>query len=166
MLTKSNYHEWSLLMKVKLQVRWLWEVVHVGDVSYNDDRRALEALCTAVPTKLGASLANKATAKLAWELIAMACVSGDRVHRATLQRHRREWKGLAFQPSEQVEDFAVRLTNLMEQMARNGDADLTEDHTVEKFFRCTDRHVDQDAPRLRATHYRGHDQEAQGGAGP
>jgi hypothetical protein len=116
MLTKSNYHEWSLLMKVKLQVRWLWEVVHVGGVSYNDDRRALEALCTAVPTKLGASLANKATMKLAWELIAMACVSGDRVHRATLQRLRREWKGLAFQPGEQVEDFALRQTNLMEQM--------------------------------------------------
>ena len=43
MLTKSNYHEWSLL-KVKLQVRHLWEAVHIVVGSYDDDRRALEAL--------------------------------------------------------------------------------------------------------------------------
>ena len=65
MLTKSNYHEWRLLMKVKLQARWLWEAVHIGGVSYDVDRWALEALCAAVPTELGASLANKAKVKLA-----------------------------------------------------------------------------------------------------
>ena len=53
-------------MKVNLQARRLWGVVvHVGGVDYDDDRRALEALCTAVPTELGTSLANKATTKLA-----------------------------------------------------------------------------------------------------
>jgi hypothetical protein len=56
-----------------------WEAVHVGGIDYNDDRRALEALCTAVPTKLGASLANKVMTKLAWESITMACIGGDRV---------------------------------------------------------------------------------------
>ena len=95
MLSKSNYHEWSLLMKVKLQARRLWEAVH-GGVSYDGDRRALEALCVAVPTELGASLANKATVKLAWESIAAACVGGDLVRWAMLQRLRGEWEGLAF----------------------------------------------------------------------
>jgi hypothetical protein len=69
MLTKSNYHEWSLLMKVKLQARRLWEAVHVGGVDYNDDRRVLEALCTTIPAELDASLANKATAR--------SCAPGD-----------------------------------------------------------------------------------------
>ena len=96
MLTKGNYHEWSLLMKVKLQARRQWEAVHVGGVEYDDDRRALEALCAAVPTELGASIANKATTKLAWESIAAARVGGDRVRRPTLQRLRGEWEGLAF----------------------------------------------------------------------
>ena len=96
MLTKSNYHEWSLLMKAKLQARRLWEAVHVGGVSYDDDRRALEALCATILTELGASLANKATAKLMWESIAAARVGGGRVRRATLQRLRGEWEGLAF----------------------------------------------------------------------
>ena len=65
MLTRANYHEWSLLMKVKLQARGLWEAVAYGDVIYEDDRRALEASCAAVPADLGAALANKPTAKLA-----------------------------------------------------------------------------------------------------
>ena len=64
MLTRANYHEWSLLMKVKLQARGLWEAVAYGDIVYEDDRRALEALCAAVPADLGAALANKPTAKL------------------------------------------------------------------------------------------------------
>ena len=90
MLNKSNYHEWSLAMKVKLQAQWLWEAVHVGSVDYDDDRRTLEALCTTAPTELGASLANKATAKLAWESIAATRISGDRVCRVMLQRLRGE----------------------------------------------------------------------------
>ena len=84
MLTKSNYHEWSLLVKVKLQARWLWEAVHVSSIDYDDDHQALEVLCSTVPTELGASLTNKATAKLVWESITVACISRDRVHRAML----------------------------------------------------------------------------------
>jgi len=136
MLTRANYHEWSLLMKVKLQARGLWEAVAYGGVVYEDDRRALEALCAAVPADLGAALANKPTAKLAWEAIATRRLGGERVRRATLQRLRGEWESLAFQPGEQIEDFALRLTNLMEQMAINGDTDLDEERAVEKFLRC------------------------------
>ena len=136
MLTKSNYHEWSLLMKVKLQARHLWDAVHLGGVTYEEDRRALEALCAAVPLDIAASIANKRTAKLAWDAIALRRVGGDRVRRATLQRLRGEWEGLAFQPGEHVEDFAVRLSSLMEQMKLNGDTDLTEERAVEKLLRC------------------------------
>ena len=63
-------------MKVKMQARQLWEAVDVGGASYNDDRRAMEVLCAAVPTELAASLANKRTVKLAWESIATARI-GD-----------------------------------------------------------------------------------------
>ena len=72
------------------------EAVHTGGVDYDDDRRALEALCAVLPTELGASLANKAMAKLAWESIAAARIGGDRVRRAMLQRLQGEWIGLAF----------------------------------------------------------------------
>jgi hypothetical protein len=108
-------------MKVKLQARQLWEVVHIGDVEYNEDRRALEALYAVVPLDVAATIA------LRW-------ISGERVHRATLQRLRGEWEGLTFKPGEQVEDFAMWMTNLMGEMARNGDTDLTEECAVEKFL--------------------------------
>jgi hypothetical protein len=37
MLTKRNYNDWSLLMKVKLQARQLWNVVEFGDVEFHED---------------------------------------------------------------------------------------------------------------------------------
>jgi len=61
MLTKTNYHEWSLLMKVKMQARQLWETVEVRGVDFHDDWQALEALCAVVTPELGASLATKAS---------------------------------------------------------------------------------------------------------
>jgi hypothetical protein len=124
MLTRSNYYEWSLLTKVNLQTCFLWDAIKFDDIYYEQDRRALEAICAAVPPEIGATIANKPTAKLAWEAIEARLVGSYRVRRATLQRLGGEWEGLTICPDEQVEDFAVRLTNLMEQMVRNGDTDL------------------------------------------
>lgn len=115
----------------------------LDDVDYEQDRRALEALCATVLPEMGAAIANKATAKLAWEAIATRRIGGDRVRRATLQRLRREWEGLTFQPGEQVEDFALRLTGLMEQMARNGNTDLNEERAMEKFLWCMPKRYEQ-----------------------
>ena len=53
MLTRSNYYEWSLLMKVKLQARFLWDAIKYDSADYEQDRRALEALCAAVPPEIG-----------------------------------------------------------------------------------------------------------------
>jgi len=143
MLTRSNYYEWSLLMKVKLQARFLWDAITCDDVDYEQDRCALEALCAAVPAEIGATIPNKPTAKLAWEAMEARRVGSDRVRRATLQRLCGEWEGLTFRPDEQVEDFAVRLTNLMEQMVCNGDTDLDEGRSVEKFLRCMPKMYEQ-----------------------
>lgn len=93
-------------------------------------------MCASVPIELSTSIPNKTMTKLAWDAIAAARVGGDSIRRATLQRLRGEWEALAFRTGEQVEDFVVRLTNLMEQMARNGDTDLMEERPMEKFLRC------------------------------
>jgi hypothetical protein len=47
-LTKTNYVEWAAVMRVRLQVRHMWEAVRYGDVDYYEDRRALDALIAAV----------------------------------------------------------------------------------------------------------------------
>jgi hypothetical protein len=61
MLTKTNYDEWSLPMKVKMQARQLWDVVE-DDVDFHNDRRAVEALLAGIPLEVGATLADKALA--------------------------------------------------------------------------------------------------------
>ncbi len=63
MLTKTNYAEWAIVMKMKLQARHMWGAVRYGDVDYGEDRRALEVLLAAVPTEIQSSIASKRTAK-------------------------------------------------------------------------------------------------------
>jgi hypothetical protein len=87
-----NYDSWSLLMKLKLQARHLWEAVEVGDVDFHDDRTALEAICSGVPTEMVPILATKASAKAAWEAIRMMRIGDDRVRKSTAQNLRAEYE--------------------------------------------------------------------------
>jgi hypothetical protein len=98
MLTKTNHAKWSMVMKVKMQAQRMWDVVRYGDADFNEDRRALEALLAAVPTEMHSSLANKQTAKDAWDANAVARISNDRARRSTLQKLRQVWENLAFKP--------------------------------------------------------------------
>ena len=109
--------------------------VRYGDADFDEDRRALEALLATVPTEMHSSLVNKRTAKDAWDAIAAARIGSARVRRSTLQKLRQEWENLAFKPGENVDDFALRLNTLMQQLARYGDDDIDEERAVEKFLR-------------------------------
>jgi hypothetical protein len=51
-LTRSNYMEWSLVMKVSLQAVGLWDVIYSGAGEYHDDRSALAVLLPAVPQEM------------------------------------------------------------------------------------------------------------------
>jgi hypothetical protein len=51
-LTKTNYVEWAVVMRVRLQVRHMWEVVRYDDVDYYKDRRALDTLIAAVQPEM------------------------------------------------------------------------------------------------------------------
>jgi hypothetical protein len=55
-LTKTNYVEWATVMRVRLQVRHMWEAVRYGNVDYYEDRCALDALIAAVPSEMQFSL--------------------------------------------------------------------------------------------------------------
>ncbi|CAA6674425.1 unnamed protein product [Spirodela intermedia] len=63
MLTKTNYSDWALLMKVKLRARLLWTAIEKGGVEPHEDMQALDALCSAVPPEMWPVIANKETAK-------------------------------------------------------------------------------------------------------
>ena len=135
-LTKTNYVEWAGIMKVRLQVRRMWEAVQDSNVDHLEDRRALDALIAAVPPEMQFSLSNKRTAKEAWDAIAAARIGSDRARKSTLQALRKEWENLGFKPGEDVDDFALRLNTLLQKMVKFGDATYTEERAVEKLFRC------------------------------
>jgi len=135
-LTKTNYVEWAAVMRVKLQVRHMWEAVRYGDVDYDLDRRALDALIAAVPPEMQFSFTSKRTAKEAWDAIAAARIGSDRARKSTLQALRKEWENLAFKPGEDVDDFALRLNTLLQKMVQFGDDTYGEERAVEKLFRC------------------------------
>lgn len=82
-LSKTNYNEWSLRMKLKMQARHIWDAVEFDDAEYDDDRSALDAICSAVPEEMVSALATKATAKEAWEAIKTLRIGDDRVRKAT-----------------------------------------------------------------------------------
>ena len=87
MLTRSNYNEWTLLMRVNLQAQGLWHTVEPEEgetIEYREDRRlAFAAILRFVPPEMLASLSTKRTAQSAWEGIKSrdAGVSLHQAHR-------------------------------------------------------------------------------------
>jgi hypothetical protein len=118
-------------MRVRLQVRHMWEAVRYGDVNYYADRRTLDALIAAVPPEIQFLLFKKRTAKEAWDAIVAARIGSDRARKTTLQALRKEWENLAFKPGEDVDDFALCLNTLQQKMVQFG-----EERAAEKLFQC------------------------------
>ena len=59
-LTRTNYGEWSVTIKVKLRARRLWNAVDKGTKNKEDDMSALEAILAVVPTEYRESLGQRA----------------------------------------------------------------------------------------------------------
>ena len=132
-------------MRVRLQLRHMWDAVQYDDVDYDEDRRALDALIAAVPPEMQFSLSEKVTAKEAWDVIAAARIGSDRARKSTLQALRKEWENLAFKPGEDVDDFALRLNTLLQKMVTFGDDTYDEEKAVDKLFRCVPERYRQTA---------------------
>ena len=82
MLMRTNYAEWSVLMKVMLKARRLWAAVTVGTADEEDDQSAMEAILKSVPAEYIVPLGAKDSAKEAWESLEMMQLGGDRVRKA------------------------------------------------------------------------------------
>ena len=82
-LTRTNYEEWSVTMKVKLRVRRLWNAVDKGTDNEKDNMSALEAILAAVSAEYREPLGAKSSTKEAWEAIAAMPGGSDRAKKAT-----------------------------------------------------------------------------------
>ena len=50
-LTRTNYGEWSVTMKVKLRARWLWKAIDQGTEDEEEDCSVMEVILTVVPSE-------------------------------------------------------------------------------------------------------------------
>ena len=108
-LTRTNYGEWALTMKVKLRARRLWNAVDKGTKNEEDNMSALEAILAAVLMEYREPLGVKSSAKEAWEAIAMMHVGSGRTKKAMAQLLKQEYANLKFKDAELVEDFSLNL---------------------------------------------------------
>ena len=107
-LTRTNYGEWAVTMKVKLRARRLWNAIDKGTDVEEDDMSALDAILTTVPAEYREPLGAKKSGKEAWEAIAAMRVGSDRVKKATAQLLKQEYANLKFKDGEAAEDFSLR----------------------------------------------------------
>jgi len=142
MLTKTNYAEWSVMMKVMLRPRGLWEVVNFDDIPEHEDLMAMEAISKSVPADMVVMMTNKGSAKAAWDDIKTANVSVERIHRAKAQTLRGEFDTLVFKDGESVDEFAVWISTVVQQLRTLGD-DNSEPTVVRKFLQALPPHFHQ-----------------------
>ncbi|KAF8783882.1 hypothetical protein HU200_000329 [Digitaria exilis] len=132
-LTRSNYSEWEVMMKVMLKARGLWQVIDSGTDDEQEDQMAMETILKAVPPEFVTTLGSKDSATEAWDCLKTMRLGGDWVRKAKVQQLRREYEAIAFREGEAVEDFALRLTTVVTQLAQLGDK-IGDEETVAKYL--------------------------------
>jgi hypothetical protein len=133
-LTKTNYSDWTLLMKVKLKPQTLWSVIEDDGTDQQEELMVLDKLCGAVPPEMVPTIAKKETTKEAWNVIATMRVSDDRVKKAMTQQLRRKFDLITFDDDETVEDYALRLSGMAVHLATLGE-EVKDSEVIVKMFR-------------------------------
>ncbi|CAN6286494.1 unnamed protein product [Urochloa humidicola] len=142
MLTRANYHDWSLVMKVSLEALGLWDAVEAAKPEHREDRLALAAILCAVPTDMKASLAVKKTAKEAWAAVNTARVGDERVKQASVQRLLKEFETVVHVDGENIDDLAARIDGLAVQLRELGET-MEDMRVVRKILRVVPKRYNQ-----------------------
>jgi hypothetical protein len=140
LLTKTNYTEWALIIKIKLQAGNLWEAIQPGDVTLQEDRMALDTITSAVPQEMLASLAVKDTAAEAWEAVGSLRISSEAIRNARAQRLRTEFESIRFKEGESVDDFTMRLGSLLAELGTLEEV-IKEQQVAQKLLRGVPKHL-------------------------
>ncbi|GKB05364.1 ribonuclease H-like domain, reverse transcriptase, RNA-dependent DNA polymerase [Tanacetum coccineum] len=109
MLTKTNYSVWAIKMRVNLQAQGVWDATQREGIEARQDRMALAAIYQAIPEDVLLMLADKDTAKEAWETLRTMHMGAERVKEAKVQTLRSDFEVIRMKDSESVDEFAMRL---------------------------------------------------------
>ncbi|XP_072148540.1 uncharacterized protein [Setaria viridis] len=133
MLTKTNYPEWVVMMRINLQAQGLWAAIDPGGIEYGEDRLALAAIARSVPTEMVNLIGKKETAKEAWEAVKVIRMGVERVRVSNTQKLRRDFNNIAFKDGEGIDDFSMRISGLADNLRLLGD-DIDDSEVVRKIL--------------------------------
>ena len=135
MLTRTNYVEWAMLMQINYEALEIWETIDPGtNVKRPEDRQAMGALMRSVPKEMWSTLGTKKSVKEAWEAVKKMRIGADRVKEVSAQKLLQEFENIEFKEGEGVEDFGMRITNLVTTLKSLGET-IEESRVVKKFLR-------------------------------
>jgi hypothetical protein len=92
------------------------------------------ALMRSVPKKMWGTLGAKRTVKEAWEAVMNMRIGADRVKEVNVQKLLKEFENIEFKDGESVEDFGMRITNLVANIKSLGES-VDDTRVVKKFLR-------------------------------
>ena len=142
LLTKTNYHEWSLVMQVCLEAMELWDAVEAECKERAKDRRALAAILRGVPPDMKSRLAKKKSAKEAWAALKEMRVGDNRVKSSVVQRLVMEFENITLRDGESVDDFTMRVIGLVDKLGELGE-EMEDSRVVKKMLRVVRKRYKQ-----------------------
>lgn len=134
MLSDTNYGIWAVKMKLILRSLGVWSVIEGGGETDDDkDQGAMVAISQAVPDDVMMAIADKQTAKEAWDALREMRVGEDRVKKARIQVLKRQLNKLHMEDSETITEFSMKLTTLVAEIRSLG-TKVEDSEVVEKLF--------------------------------
>ncbi|KAK8924126.1 hypothetical protein KSP39_PZI019308 [Platanthera zijinensis] len=157
-LTKTNYGNWSIQMKVLLASKEIWEVVEEGyeepdgeaeaaltnarktalREARKKDKKALFTLYQGVDEATFEKISEAVSSKEAWEVLQRSMQGVDKAKKVKLQSLQGEYEMLRMQATKKVGDFVTRLRTLKNEMKRNGET-IEDVSLMEKLLRAMSR---------------------------
>lgn len=140
MLVRSNYTAWSIKMKVYMKAQGVWEAVEAKGtsttpVSDRQDQVALATIYQGIPEDILLAVAEKETAKEAWEAIKTMCQGADRAKTAKVQTLKSEFESLYMNDTETLDEFCAKLNGLVMNIRSLGE-EMKESYVVKKLLRA------------------------------
>lgn len=142
MLTKTNYAAWAQKMKVFMQAHGVWEAIETKEtkdgkstVEDKTDKRALAVIYQGISEEQLLSIADKSTAKGAWDALKIMSLGAEKVKQARAQTLKGEFEALRMKETEQLDDFYMKLNHLVSNIRALGEK-MDESYVVKKLLRA------------------------------
>ena len=122
-----------------MRAQGVWDAVESDDPSKviheKKDQMALAAIYQSIPEDTLVMIAEKQTAKEAWEALKTMHLGDDRIKEARVQTLKSEFEKLQMKESESVDDFALRLTTIINGIRALGEK-FEDTYAIKKFLRA------------------------------